>query len=339
MQKAFHFSLGRFLVVLGLLLVAPWGYAQMPSRQCHGTDFFRAPTPLPTDLNAPVGTELYRITKNFTVTCGDMRAGEQAYFYMGLVDYHPIARDPLYSFWISFNGAPPVQIPHPPVDSARRIATGSFADAEGKMTATYRVTLIARKKANPSPYGDDYIPAAYKIFHVYGERFPDPNYNASVGVLSNGQLGPIARTCTISVNGGGNSNAISLPTVTTSQFTAVGRPVSAANVQIALSNCMTGSTVTHGVRVRAAYTGAAIDRQTGQLQNDDGGAVNVQVGLFNTDGSAINLAQPADRQNAATFTIENGNATMQYVAKYVATGLPVQAGRVNTRVQYDLTYP
>ncbi|AOI68794.1 fimbrial protein [Burkholderia ubonensis] len=141
-----------------------------------------------------------------------------------------------------------------------------------------------------------------------------------------------AQTCTISVNGGDKDATVQLPTVSASTLAAKGQTAGATNFTIALSECSGKAT-----QVRAFFeAGPNVDGTSGNLNNTNGAATNVQVQLLNADGVALKAGDESQRSYAAT-TLSNGAATMIYGAQYYATGAST-AGDVRTSVTYAIDY-
>lgn len=84
-------------------------------------------------------------------------------------------------------------------------------------------------------------------------------------------------------------------------------------------------------------TAVMVDQATGNLKNltGTGMATNVEVGLTDQSGAAINLYT---NNNTPQATIQGGTATLNYVAHYVATGGAANPGDVKTAVMYSVVY-
>ena len=155
---------------------------------------------------------------------------------------------------------------------------------------------------------------------------------ASDGMITfNGKI--TAQTCTISGNGGGSSFQVDLPTVSTSSLPA-GAVAGATPFNIALTACSPDS----GNVSTYFEAGSTIDVATNNLVNVHGTATNVEVGLLNSDSSAIALGKAQATQNSETVAIASGAATLNYIAQYVATNGASGAGTVNTTVTYSMSY-
>lgn len=138
-------------------------------------------------------------------------------------------------------------------------------------------------------------------------------------------------TCNISVNGAGSSTTVVLPTVSTDSLSTAGATAGATPFNIALSGCS-------GSALNTASTwfepGPNVDGTTGRLDNT-GDAENVQVELLNSNLDAIVVGSPT--QNDIPVDISGGSGTLNYYARYYATGA-AEAGTVNTSLQYTVIY-
>lgn len=79
----------------------------------------------------------------------------------------------------------------------------------------------------------------------------------------------------------------------------------------------------------------SIDKETGYLNPDPGGATNVQIQILNKDGSVINLA---DGGVSEGVTIENNQAAIALDARYYSANGHATSGEVNARVGYAVVY-
>ena len=160
-----------------------------------------------------------------------------------------------------------------------------------------------------------------------------PVAHAADGTITfTGQI--TAQTCTIAGNGGSNNFTVTLPTVSVSSLATAGATAGRTPFSIALSNCTpnTGNVSTY------FEAGPTIDTATGQLLNASGTAKQVEVGLLNSDSSAIMLGAAQASQNSEVVALTSGAATLNYSSQYVATGGAATAGTVNTTVMYSMTY-
>lgn len=143
-----------------------------------------------------------------------------------------------------------------------------------------------------------------------------------------------AQTCTINGNGGGSKDfTVTLPTVSSSALASAGQTAGRTPFNIALTNCTPNSGNVHTF----FEAGATTDGTTGNLTLNAGGATNVQLGLLNSDASAIKAGFADAAQSSKSVAITAGSATLSYYVQYVATG-PATAGAANSSVLYTLAY-
>ncbi len=160
-----------------------------------------------------------------------------------------------------------------------------------------------------------------------------PAAHAADGTITvNGEIS--GTTCTISGNGGGKDFTVALPEVLASTLGSAGAKSGETPFNISLTNCQPNS----GKVWTYFEPGTTVNTATGQLKNSSGTAANVEVGLFNKDGSAIKLGAGSPSQNSKQVDIVAGAAKLEYVAQYVATAGGAGAGSVNTSVLYSLEY-
>ena len=142
-------------------------------------------------------------------------------------------------------------------------------------------------------------------------------------------------TCDISVNGGNESNTVTLPTVSTSALASVGATATPTPFTIVLSGC-TGSTQNSA----STYfeSGTNVDADSGRLNNAavDTAAANVQVELLNKDRGAIKIGSALEQGDIWT-TFDADKTIMTYIAQYYATA-PAGAGNLTTSVTYSIVY-
>jgi major type 1 subunit fimbrin (pilin) len=160
-----------------------------------------------------------------------------------------------------------------------------------------------------------------------------------------------ASTCSLSVNGGGATATVTLPTVDTAALTGTSPKTTAAGTffSIAVGTCTTQVDI--GLPTAAAPTqvqiyfeaGPSVDQATGGLINHTGtGYSNVEVMLYNASGSTVvgTQIQPGTGTNQpAVLTVSGG--TQWFYAGYSTTGAGVSgatAGAVSTTVTYSLIY-
>ncbi|HEY5852011.1 MAG TPA: fimbrial protein [Lysobacter sp.] len=124
-----------------------------------------------------------------------------------------------------------------------------------------------------------------------------------------------------------------LPTVTTAALASAGATAGNQPFAINLTLCPANTTVSTYFE-----PGANVDTATGNLKNTaSGGAGNVQVALYNSDSTKINLNNVAGSQNSKSATI-SGAGAMNYFAAYIANGAAATAGAVSTSVVFTMQY-
>ncbi|SEB21206.1 fimbrial protein [Variovorax sp. YR216] len=155
------------------------------------------------------------------------------------------------------------------------------------------------------------------------------------------------RTCSFT-GGNGTSGG------TNGNFTVPLSPVSAAEIDGAPArtfgakgfaiNITGGGTATcaDGTPAKMSWNAlqATIDQANGTLRNTLTGATaatNVGIGLFNVNGSRIDLRNTDDANNP-TVNVSGSSAQLQYVAKYVGFGGSVTAGAVQSALEYVVSF-
>jgi major type 1 subunit fimbrin (pilin) len=150
-------------------------------------------------------------------------------------------------------------------------------------------------------------------------------------------------TCTVTSSGGGASFTVGLPQVSSKTLATAGETAGDTVFTLKLSGC---SDVVGNVSTNFE-AGTAVDVVTGRLKNTSvAGATNVQIQLLNADdGSAIVVGGAAASQNSHGVAIasdggtpEAGIATLNYFARYYATGIST-AGAVSSLVTYSMILP
>lgn len=137
-------------------------------------------------------------------------------------------------------------------------------------------------------------------------------------------------TCTVAVNGTA-ANTVTLPTVSTSALNASGTTAGQTPFSIALSGCSAGIT-----KAATYFEAGPNVTAAGRLKNT-GTASNVDVQLVYSDNSAVAVGQPAPTSGAGSVAVAGGAATMNYYARYYATGVAT-AGNVSSTVQFSMIY-
>ncbi|MDH0303431.1 MULTISPECIES: fimbrial protein [unclassified Pseudomonas] len=154
--------------------------------------------------------------------------------------------------------------------------------------------------------------------------------NADQGLISfNGSVaGP---TCVI--NGGNNDLLVNLPQVSTYDLRQAGQTAGEQSFSLVLSQC------SHVGQVSTYFEPGPTVNPEGRLTVDggSGAAGNVDVQLLNSARAPMNLAGARGNQNSQRIDIVNGNAILNYTARYFSLG-STTPGLVSTNVRYSLEY-
>lgn len=147
----------------------------------------------------------------------------------------------------------------------------------------------------------------------------------------------ITETCT--VDDDSKDLEVVLPTLSTTSLAAAGDEAGTRTFTINVKACPAAidSVAAHFEAIDATKFNAV----TGNLINQEvtGGATNVEIRLYNADGSQIPVGSTGAAYDV-DFSVEPtaGTAAMTYVGGYYATGATT-AGTVKAQVQYTLAYP
>jgi len=140
-------------------------------------------------------------------------------------------------------------------------------------------------------------------------------------------------TCAVAVNSGTNNGTVTLPTIAASALPAVASTAGATPFTISLTGCT-------GTALNTASTlfenGANVDAAAGRL-NSTGTASGVQIELLNAAQAPLHVGA-AGLQGDTPADISSGSATMNYFARYYASGASVTPGSVVSRVDYTIQY-
>ncbi|ROO28927.1 fimbrial protein [Salinisphaera japonica] len=154
--------------------------------------------------------------------------------------------------------------------------------------------------------------------------------------------------------GEGADQTVTLPTVSVNALPAEGATAGETPFDIQLANCSLANNTdktTGSQSVTAYFTpNANVNTTFGTLLNTtdaaSGGAQNVTIQLVNGENDqAIDIGNtvPTDESSlgnlpAGQFDADNGQVTLNYLARYFATGQST-AGEVNAMASYVLIYP
>ena len=162
----------------------------------------------------------------------------------------------------------------------------------------------------------------------------------------------VDQTCTIATES--QDQIVVLDTVSKNRFTAANQTAMPTPFEIKLSGCSVPPATNKATKVKARFASVANVDTTNNytLKNTKaaGGATNVNIQLFNADGTTP--ISPMKRvttttdgvpthasQDGATFeNITTANQVLHYVAKYYSTATNVGVGDVESAVDFELTY-
>lgn len=162
----------------------------------------------------------------------------------------------------------------------------------------------------------------------------------------------VDQTCTIATES--QDQIVVLDTVSKNRFTAANQTAMPTPFEIKLSGCTVPLATNKATKVKARFASVANVDTTNNytLKNTKaaGGATNVNIQLFNADGTTP--ISPMKRvttttdgvpthasQDGATFeNITTANQVLHYVAKYYSTATNVGVGDVESAVDFELTY-
>lgn len=162
----------------------------------------------------------------------------------------------------------------------------------------------------------------------------------------------VDQTCTIATES--QDQIVVLDTVSKNRFTAANQTAMPTPFEIKLSGCTVPPATNKATKVKARFASVANVDTTNNytLKNTKaaGGATNVNIQLFNADGTTP--ISPMKRvttttdgvpthasQDGATFeNITTANQVLHYVAKYYSTATNVGVGDVESAVDFELTY-
>ncbi|ANB75051.1 fimbrial protein [Paraburkholderia phytofirmans OLGA172] len=142
---------------------------------------------------------------------------------------------------------------------------------------------------------------------------------------------------TCSINGGEASKKIVLQPMTASSLSTMGA-TAGTSIPTDLAFTLTGCTGGATKAIANFENDTTVDPVSGNLKNTGGTAKNVQIQLLNAGMNPINITTNSNNKLADDgVAITGGDATLQYFARYFATG-KAEAGSVNTSVQYTIQY-
>lgn len=138
-------------------------------------------------------------------------------------------------------------------------------------------------------------------------------------------------TCVI--NGGDNDVQVNLPEVSTYDLRQAGQTAGERTFSLVLSQC------SHVGQVSTYFEPGPTVNPEGRLTVDagSGAATSVDVQLLNSARAPMNLAGGRGNQSSQRVDIVNGNAILNYTARYFSLGATTP-GLVSTNVRYSLEY-
>lgn len=143
----------------------------------------------------------------------------------------------------------------------------------------------------------------------------------------------IATSCVIAAGGSAGADAtIALPEVAQNSLNADGARIGETPFSIKIGDALNKCTQNN---VQAYFHNTGNVNAAGRLNNEPGGAANVNVVLLNSDHQDINLS---NNTNSKVVPIVGGEAQIDFFGQYYATGA-AGAGTVNTGVEYSIIYP
>jgi len=158
-----------------------------------------------------------------------------------------------------------------------------------------------------------------------------------------------ANTCTVSVNGAGNTTTVALPTVSTSALTNTPPRTTAAGTFFNMNvNACTGTPLNDfgggaPTTVKIYFeAGPNVDETTGGLINVAGAGSNVEVMLYNASAATVVGTQikPGTNTNQPLAQLMSAGGTQWFYAGYSTAGANAvaTAGAVSTSITYSLIY-
>jgi major type 1 subunit fimbrin (pilin) len=135
--------------------------------------------------------------------------------------------------------------------------------------------------------------------------------------------------CIVTAGDDNTAQTVSLGTVKSSSFTAVGITSADVPFNIKLEQCVVGE---DGLGATVTFTGSQ-DGADPTLLAVSGGATGVGIELVNNDNTEIKMGT----ESAAT-ALQNGNNTLVYKAHYKSTAAAVTTGDANGQAQFQIAY-
>lgn len=162
---------------------------------------------------------------------------------------------------------------------------------------------------------------------------------ASDGTITfNGEVTDV--TCSVTANGATGNATVALPTVAASALNGLNQTAGATPFAISLSGC-TG-TLTAAKNVAVYFEPGTNVNVAGRLSNNASTtpATNVDIALYRASDvvNPLVLGVTPGEAYGAIPSGGVGTTTMNFVAKYYATGTAT-SGKVSSNVTYSIIYP
>jgi major type 1 subunit fimbrin (pilin) len=139
-------------------------------------------------------------------------------------------------------------------------------------------------------------------------------------------------TCVVNGNYSGTGDfTVAMPTVSTNIFTGHGDTAGDTMFTVALTGCSPGLR-----NARVQWSAGGNVSASGNVKNT-GTASNLEVQLLNSDGSVIKVGESMEAQNSHSADVSSGAGTLNYIARYYATG-QVGQGTILGTATYLISY-
>lgn len=134
------------------------------------------------------------------------------------------------------------------------------------------------------------------------------------------------------VEAGDRQMTVNLGQISSNRFHAVGEDSNPIPFAIHLQDCSTAVSQHVGVTFHCVADGKNPDVLS--VGEGPGIASGIGIALFDSQGQQLPLNRPADRW----ISLYRGPTTLNFVAKYRATGRQVTGGAANAQAWFSLTY-
>lgn len=170
---------------------------------------------------------------------------------------------------------------------------------------------------------------------AWGSAHAQSNQGGSISV--GGTVSPV--TCQVSASD--RNKTISMGIINPSTLTNVGQTSPRKPFTIAIEGCSTPGNG-HPSRAAVKFSGQYINTATSNLElinvGQQGVASGLQARVLNGNGSQVMLA--AADQQVIPINLQGGTTNvLNFMTEYIVTSTPVGAGKADTAVDFELTYP